>query len=60
MIGGMEIIIVAVVILVIFGGAALPKFFRSLGQAKSEFEKGKKESLKDDVEEPSTNSKEDK
>lgn len=45
MIGGFELIIVAAVILIIFGGAKLPKFFRSLGQAKREFEKGKNQDI---------------
>ena len=40
MIGTMEIAFIAVVILVIFGASAIPKFARSLGAAKSEFEKG--------------------
>lgn len=40
MIGSTEVIIIAIVILVLFGSAALPKFARSLGQAKKEFEKG--------------------
>lgn len=40
--GGPEIIIVLVVILVLFGGSQLPKLARGLGEAKSEFEKGMK------------------
>lgn len=44
MIGGTEIILVSVVVLVLFGAAAIPKFARSLGTAKSEFEKGLNES----------------
>lgn len=43
MIGTNELIIIAVVILVLFGASAIPKFARSLGQAKKEFEKGTKE-----------------
>jgi sec-independent protein translocase protein TatA len=43
MIGTNEIIIIAVVILVLFGASAIPKFARSLGQAKKEFDKGAKE-----------------
>ncbi len=43
MIGATEIIVIAVVALVLFGSTALPKFARSLGQAKKEFEKGVKE-----------------
>ncbi len=43
MIGTPEIILILVVILVIFGASSIPKFARSLGKAKSEFEKGLKE-----------------
>lgn len=43
MIGSTEIIIITGVILVLFGAAAIPKFAKSLGQAKKEFEKGMKE-----------------
>ncbi len=46
MIGSTEVIIIAIVILVLFGSAALPKFARSLGKAKKEFEKGIKEEEK--------------
>lgn len=37
------LIVVIVIAVVIFGGAAIPKLARSLGSAKSEFEKGIKE-----------------
>ena len=37
------IIVVVVVAVVLFGGAALPKFAKNLGLTKSEFEKGMKE-----------------
>jgi len=40
MFGSREMIVIAVVILVLFGSAAIPKFAKSLGQAKKEFEKG--------------------
>ena len=40
---GPEIIIVAVVILVLFGSSQLPKLARSIGQAQNEFKKGLKE-----------------
>lgn len=43
MIGSTEIIVIALVILVLFGGSAIPKFARSLGRAKAELEKGIKE-----------------
>jgi sec-independent protein translocase protein TatA len=38
--GAPELIIVLVVILVLFGGAKLPKLARSLGQAQNEFKQG--------------------
>jgi sec-independent protein translocase protein TatA len=38
-----EILILLVVVLVLFGSSSIPKFARSIGQAKSEFEKGLKE-----------------
>lgn len=40
MIGSSELMIVIVVIVVLFGASAIPKFAKSLGQAKAEFEKG--------------------
>jgi len=36
------LIVVIVVAVLIFGGAAIPKLARNLGQAKNEFEKGLK------------------
>jgi len=38
--GTPEILIIALVILVIFGSAKIPTLARSLGQAKKEFQKG--------------------
>ncbi len=38
--GAPEMMIVLVVVLVLFGGAKLPKLARSLGQAQSEFRAG--------------------
>jgi len=40
MIGTNELLIIALVILVLFGASEIPKFARSLGQAKKEFDKG--------------------
>jgi Sec-independent protein translocase protein TatA len=38
---GPDLLIVVIVLAVLlFGGAAIPKFARSLGQTKTEFEKG--------------------
>jgi sec-independent protein translocase protein TatA len=40
--GPPELLIMLVVILVLFGGAKLPKLARSLGQAQQEFKSGLK------------------
>ena len=45
-----EWIIILVVVLVLFGGAKLPKLARSLGQAQKEFKKGIDEGMKDEPE----------
>ena len=37
------LIVIIVIAVIIFGGAAIPKLARSLGSAKTEFEKGLKE-----------------
>ena len=41
--GGSEILIVALIIMVLFGAKRLPELARSLGRSKGEFEKGKSE-----------------
>ncbi len=38
--GTPELLIILVVLLVLFGGAQLPKLARSLGEAKKELQKG--------------------
>jgi sec-independent protein translocase protein TatA len=38
-----ELLIILIVVLVLFGGAKLPKLARSLGQAQNEFKRGLKE-----------------
>lgn len=40
---GPDLLIVFVIVALLFGGAKLPKLARSLGSAKSEFEKGVRE-----------------
>jgi sec-independent protein translocase protein TatA len=47
MIGTTEIVIIVGVVLVLFGATAIPKFARSLGRAKKEFEQGIKEGQTD-------------
>ncbi|RKX76082.1 MAG: twin-arginine translocase TatA/TatE family subunit [Spirochaetes bacterium] len=51
MVGTTEILIIAGVVLVLFGGAAIPKFARSIGKARREFEKGIKEEEEDEKKE---------
>jgi sec-independent protein translocase protein TatA len=48
--GPTELIIILVIVLLIFGGAKLPKLARSMGQAQKEFKKGLSEGAKDDGE----------
>ena len=43
------LIVIIVVAVVLFGGAAIPKLAKNLGSAKSEFEKGLKEAKSTDV-----------
>lgn len=38
--GGSELLIILAIVLVLFGGAKLPKLARSLGQAQKEFKTG--------------------
>ena len=43
MLGHTELVIIVLVVLVLFGATAIPKFARSLGQAKKEFSQAMKE-----------------
>jgi len=47
-VGPTELIIVLLIVLLIFGGAKLPKLARSMGQAQKEFKQGLSEGSKDD------------
>lgn len=44
---GNDWIIVAILVLVLFGGTQIPKLARSLGQAQKEFKQGLKEGADD-------------
>ena len=46
--GPTELIIVLLIVLLIFGGAKLPKLARSMGQASKEFKQGLTEGAPDD------------
>jgi sec-independent protein translocase protein TatA len=47
-IGAPELLIILVVLLLLFGGAQLPKLARSLGQAKKEFSNALSDDKKDE------------
>ena len=47
------LIVIIIIAIVIFGGAAIPKLARSLGSAKSEFEKGIKSGASETSDTPS-------
>jgi len=47
--GTPELIIVAVVLLVLFGGSQLPKLARSIGEAQKEFKQGLKDGAAEDA-----------
>ena len=50
-IGAPELIIVLLIVLLIFGGAKLPKLAKSMGPASKEFKKGLAEGASDDEDE---------
>jgi len=51
MIGHTELILIIVIIVLLFGASAIPRIARSIGKAKSEFEKGVKEGKEEKDEE---------
>lgn len=48
--GGAEWIIIGGVVLVLFGASAIPRFARSVGRAKKEFEKGQRDGVREQAE----------
>jgi sec-independent protein translocase protein TatA len=49
--GGGEILVIVVVLLVLFGGSQLPKLARSIGQAQKELKKGMSDGFDEDEDE---------
>lgn len=49
--GTTEILIIALVIVLLFGASKIPELARSVGEAKSEFEKGLEEGRQDTADE---------
>lgn len=58
MVGSTEIVIIVAAGLVLFGASAVPKFARSLGQARKEFKKGLQEEAEEEKEEKKKEEKE--
>ncbi len=50
------VIVLVVIVVLVFGGKAIPKFARNLGSAKNEFEKGLKQA-KDEAKGPDSEEK---
>jgi sec-independent protein translocase protein TatA len=48
-VGPVELLIVLVIVLLVFGGSKLPKLARSMGQASNEFRKGLAEGSGDET-----------
>ena len=46
--GGGELLVVLLIVLLVFGGAKIPQLARSLGQAQREFKKGADEAADED------------
>ena len=53
---GPEWIIVLVIVLLVFGGAQLPKLAKNLGKAQKEFKDGLADGMKDDKDAPKDSS----
>ena len=51
--GGQELGIILIIILVVFGPSQIPKMARSLGQAMREFKKAQRE-IQDEINKPET------
>ena len=51
------LVVVIVVAVLVFGGSAIPKLARNLGSAKTEFEKGMKETKAKDAADDSSETK---
>ena len=54
--GGMELFVILIIILLLFGGAKLPALAKGLGQSIKEFKKAAKEDSEDDKPEKKTES----
>jgi len=57
MIGSTELIIIILIVFILFGAKSLPKFAKSLGEARKELQKGFEESSKENKTPNDTQSK---
>ena len=56
--GSTEILIIAALVLLLFGGRKIPELMRGLGKGVSSFKQGMKEPLENDIEEVKDTTKE--
>lgn len=54
--GSTELIIILAIVLIVFGGAKLPKLARSLGEAQKEFKTGMDDGKKDEAKDETSSS----
>tara|TARA_A100001015_G_scaffold85854_1_gene95414 strand:+ start:4830 stop:4988 length:159 start_codon:yes stop_codon:yes gene_type:complete len=48
MFGSTELIVIVLIVFVLFGAASIPKFAKSIGEARKEFQKGMKDTESSD------------
>lgn len=54
MVGGPQLLVILVIVVVLFGSTKLPGLARSLGQAQTEFKRGLRDGADDDADEDQT------
>ena len=54
MVGGPQLLVILVIVVVLFGSTKLPGLARSLGQAQTEFKRGLRDGADDDEDRTST------
>ena len=58
-IGPLELAIVLIIVLLVFGGSQLPKLAKNLGKAQKEFKEGLADGMKDESKDTPTNNSKD-
>jgi sec-independent protein translocase protein TatA len=54
MVGGPQLLVILVIVVLLFGSTKLPGLARSLGQAQTEFKRGLRDGADDDADEGQT------